>query len=213
MRISFMGHACFLLETARGTKIITDPYEPGSYQGALKYAPVNIDADIVTVSHKHPDHNFTKEFRKAKIYDHSGSWSIYDVEIKGILSYHDNQKGKARGSNIIFVISADGMRIAHFGDLGTTDIDYGSIGQIDVALIPVGTIFTIDAEEIARLNKTLNPRICIPMHFKTSRCEFNIATVDDFITGKPDIQHCETLELSSQNIGSFSSIVVLEHMR
>jgi len=213
MRITFMGHACFLLETAGNIKIVTDPYEPGSYQGALRYAPIAIAADIVTVSHQHPDHNFIKEFRKAQVYNQVGHWSLSGINIQGVPSYHDRESGALRGNNIIFVISADGLRIAHFGDIGTVDIDYDALGQIDIAFIPVGTVFTIDNAEIEKLCKALKPKICIPMHFKTPRCQFDIATVDDFIAGKPNVQHCAAIDISPDTISSFHPIVVLTSMR
>ncbi|MDP2922942.1 MAG: MBL fold metallo-hydrolase [Candidatus Omnitrophota bacterium] len=213
MKISWMGHACFLIETDKGTKIITDPYEPGSYQGAVGYSAVDIDADIVTISHKHPDHSFTKGFKKARIIDKEGVFKVGDVEIKGILSYHDNQKGKARGTNVIFVISADGINIAHFGDLGTTNIDYQELGAVDIALLPIGGVFTIEADEIEQLYKKVNPKICIPMHFKTPKLGFSIATVEEFIRGKKEVEKRKTLEVNPQNINSFKKIVVLDYLR
>jgi L-ascorbate metabolism protein UlaG (beta-lactamase superfamily) len=208
-----MGHACFLIETAKGTKIITDPYEPGSYGGAVGYSAVNIDANIVTVSHKHPDHNFTRGFKNAKILDKEGIFKIDDVEVKGILSYHDNQKGKARGTNIIFVFSADSINVVHFGDLGTIDIDYEALGNIDIALFPIGGVFTIEAEEIEALYKKLNPKICIPMHFKTPKLGFDIATVEEFLKGKKEVERKKILEVTPQNINSFKKIAVLEYLR
>jgi L-ascorbate metabolism protein UlaG (beta-lactamase superfamily) len=208
-----MGHACFLLESAKGTKIITDPYESGSYGGAVGYSAVNIDADIVTVSHKHPDHNFTKGFKKARILEKEGNFKIGDAEIKGILSYHDNQQGKARGTNIIFVFNVDGIKVVHFGDLGTTDIDYQALGGVDVALLPVGGVFTLEVDQIEEFYQKLNPKICIPMHFKTTKLGFDIAAVDEFIRGKREVEHRNLLELNPQNINSFKKIVVLDYLR
>jgi L-ascorbate metabolism protein UlaG (beta-lactamase superfamily) len=177
------------------------------------YSAVDIEADIVTVSHKHPDHNFIKSFKKAKILEKEGIFKVADAQINGILSYHDNQKGKARGTNIIFVISADGIKVAHFGDLGAIDIDYQVLGDIDVALLPVGGVFTIEASEIEQLYKKINPKICIPMHFKTPKLGFGIASVEEFLKGKTDVQRQKTLEVNPQNIGSFKKIVVLDYLR
>ena len=64
MRISWMGHSCFLIETDEGTKIITDPYEPGGYGGAVGYQPVRVKADVVTVSHQHADHIMLRRLPK-----------------------------------------------------------------------------------------------------------------------------------------------------
>jgi len=58
MTIKFLGHASFLITSDEGVRIITDPYEPGGYDGALRYGPITDEADIVTISHDHADHNY-----------------------------------------------------------------------------------------------------------------------------------------------------------
>jgi L-ascorbate metabolism protein UlaG (beta-lactamase superfamily) len=212
MQISWLGHACFLIETQKGIKIITDPYEPGSYSGQLNYQPVNLEADIVTISHKHPDHNFSQPFKKAKILASAEKFELVDTRVEGILSYHDNQKGKARGANIIFIISAEGLKIAHFGDLGTLDLDYAKLENIDIAFVPVGGIFTLYHEEIEELYRKLKPKIFIPMHFKTPKIEFKISTVEEFLKGK-DFERRKVLEVNKENINSFKKIAVLDYLR
>ena len=116
MRISFFGHSSFFIEQEGGIRIITDPYEPGCYNGTLQYAPIDESADIVTISHGHADHNFASGFPGAKILDKEGSYNILNIDIEGILSYHDRAEGKFRGRNVIFVIKSEGLKVAHFGD-------------------------------------------------------------------------------------------------
>lgn len=216
MKISFMGHAAFLLETQKGTKIITDPYEPGSYSGAVGYSSINVSADIVTVSHQHADHNYIKEFSTAEIVDKAGSFTIKDVQIQGFSSYHDQQKGKERGEIIIFIINADGLKIVHFSDLGTTDIDLDKLKNIDIALIPVGGTFTLDAKEATKLLGQINPKIIIPMHFKTPKLGFDLLGVDTFLSGKVNIEKKDSLEVTRQDIDSLQqegNVVVLNYQR
>jgi L-ascorbate metabolism protein UlaG (beta-lactamase superfamily) len=211
MKITWLGHACFLIET-QGKKIITDPYEPNSYGGAVRYSEIDIQPDIVTVSHQHFDHNYIKKFKDAEIIDKEGSFKINNIVIEGILSYHDKEKGAVRGKNIIFVIHSEGLKIAHFGDIGTLEIDYEKLKDIDVVLVPVGGTFTIDAEEANSLLEKLNPKIFVPMHFKTSKLAFEIDTVDKFLIGK-DFQEEEILEINPKNISNFKKIVVLKHQK
>jgi len=213
MKITWLGHACFLLETKSGIKIVTDPYEPGSYGGAVGYGPINVDADIVTVSHGHADHNYTRDFTKARIIDSAGPVSLEGLEISGIATYHDNESGRARGKNIIFLIKADGLSVAHFGDLGTLDFDASGLRDIDVALVPVGGTFTIGGRDAGLLADRLKPKIVIPMHFKTPKLKFDIAGADDFLAGKTNVDKKQTLEISPENIGSFKKIVVLDYQR
>ena len=213
MKVSWMGHSSFLVETKEGTKIITDPYEPGGFSGAVGYAPINIQADIVTISHQHEDHNYIRDFSSAEIVDKSGKITIKDVEIEGILSYHDDKKGETRGRNMIFVIKTEGIKIVHFGDLGTGDIDIEKFENSDIVLIPVGGTFTIDAEQAAGLVNRINPKIVVPMHFKTSKLRFDIDGVENFLKNNQDYEKREELEVDSQNIDSFKKVVVLNYKR
>ncbi len=213
MKISWLGHACFLLETSQGIRLITDPYESGGYGGAVGYDPINLEADIVTVSHQHADHNHTEEFKTAQVVDKEGKLKIKDFEIQGIPSYHDKERGRARGPNIIFVIQVEGLKIVHFGDLGTKDIDLAPFSNIDIALIPVGGTFTIGAQEASDFLRKIVPKITIPMHYKTSKLGFDIDRVEKFLNLNPDYEKKVSLDISQQNIDSFKRIVVLEHQR
>ena len=212
MKISLMGHACFLIETEKGIKIITDPYEPGSYSGAVGYSPVNIEANIVTVSHQHYDHNYTKNFTKAAIVDKEGKIKINGIDIEGIGSFHDKEKGALRGRNIIFVIETEGLKIVHFGDLGTLNIAYDELNNTDIALAPIGGTFTLDAKEAETLLKKINPKIFIPMHFKTPKLKFDISGVDEFLKNK-DYEKRDKLHVTKDSINSFKKIVVLNYQR
>lgn len=213
MKISWLGHACFLLETNQGTKLITDPYESGGYDGAVGYDPVNLEADIITVSHNHADHNNIKDFKNALVVKEEGKTLIKDLEIEGILSYHDKDKGKSRGENIIFTIQTEGLKIVHFGDLGTKDIDLSLFKDIDIALMPVGGTFTIDAAQASQLIRDVNPRVTVPMHYKTPKLKFDIDGVDKFLKINSDYENKNCLEVSSESIRSFKRIVVLEYQR
>ena len=213
MKISWLGHSCFLLETSQGTKLITDPYESGGYDGAVGYDPINLKADIITVSHKHPDHNNVRGFKDALVVGETGEASIKDIKIKGMLSYHDNQKGRLRGENIIFTIYSDGLKIVHFGDLGEKDIDLTHFSDIDIAMVPVGGTFTIDAVIASQLIREVQPKITIPMHFETPKLKFNIDGVEKFLKINSDYEKKNCLAVNRENIDSFKKIVVLQYQR
>ncbi|MBP7087837.1 MAG: MBL fold metallo-hydrolase [Candidatus Omnitrophica bacterium] len=212
MKISWMGHSCFLLETILGTKIITDPYEPGGYGGAVGYSALNISADIVTVSHQHTDHNYCAGFKSAKIIDTCKEVKVKEVLVRGVPSFHDESQGRERGHNIIFIFETENLKIAHFGDLGTLDINYDYFKDIDVALIPVGGTFTIDAGHAQKLIENISPQITVPMHFKTKKLGFNIDKVDKFLKDKA-WEEKDILDINRDSINSFKRIVVLRHQR
>jgi len=199
MKIKWFGHASFGITSQQGRIVVTDPYEPGGYNGAVGYKPITAVPDIVTVSHDHADHNYTKKLAgKPAVIDKKGSYEIAGIKITGIPVYHDTKQGKERGNNIIFVYEIDGLRIAHCGDLGHTlsDKEIAMLGEIDILLIPTGGYFTIDAAQAADVAENIKPKIVIPMHYKTDALDFPIAGVDEFIRGRKNIKRVVTPEVS-----------------
>lgn len=156
MEISYLGHASFRIKT-KSAVIVTDPYL------------TRTDADIVTVSHDHFDHNATDKvtgFRK--IVSGPGEYEISGVSIIGITSYHDAKKGVERGKNTIYVYEAEGLRLAHLGDLGHVldDDVLNQIGAIDILMVPVGGEYTIGPKEAAAIVSEIDPYFILPMHFQ-----------------------------------------------
>ncbi|MBU3159529.1 MBL fold metallo-hydrolase [Clostridium frigoris] len=179
MRITWLGHSCFLLEDSKGTKILTDPFD-----ATLGYEVYKGSPDIVTISHQHFDHNYTRELMgNYKIINKIGISTVYDIYIKGIPSYHDKNKGAKRGDNIIFIFTLDGYCMCHLGDLGHTlsNDDLCAIGSIDILFVPVGGNYTIDGKEASQVTKKINPKIVIPMHYKTSQASFPLDGVETFL--------------------------------
>lgn len=187
MIITYHGHSCFKLKGKNGT-VVTDPYSDN-----VGFSPPNLTADIITVSHQHEDHNATKKVKpssrrdKSFVIDTVGEYEVGGISVFGSVTYHDDKKGEERGSNNTFVVLLDEIRICHLGDLGheLTEKQLAEIGQIDILLVPVGGVFTIDPQQAVRVAHALNPNIVIPMHFKTPDHNQDVfgelKTVDDFI--------------------------------
>ncbi|MEO0091221.1 MAG: MBL fold metallo-hydrolase [candidate division WOR-3 bacterium] len=197
MKITFLGHASFLITTNKGVKIITDPYKSGCFNNALRYNPIKEMADIVLISHDHDDHNCVSEvLGEPKIIKGEGTWQEKDIKFNSVNVYHDTQKGSARGKNTIFLIEADDLRIAHLGDLGhlLSKTDYDKLGKIDILLIPVGGFFTIDSKVATEIMNQINPKITIPMHYKTPLLDFPIVSVDEFIKDKKNVKKFDKSE-------------------
>ena len=179
MKITWLGHSCFLLEDSKGIKLLTDPFD-----ATLGYEVYKGSSDIVTISHQHFDHNYTKDLiGNYKIINETGMSTVYDIPIKGIHSYHDKNKGAKRGDNIIFTFTIDGYFVCHLGDLGHTlsNDDISAIGCIDILFIPVGGNYTINGKEAALITKKINPKIVIPMHYKTSRVSLPLDGIETFL--------------------------------
>ena len=196
MKIKWNGHASFTLTSADGTVLVTDPYDPNGYDGALQYKAVNDRADGAVVSHDHADHNYVEGLAGSpKVI--RGTDNIKDVEIEGIETFHDETEGSERGKNVVFIISIDGIKICFCGDLGhqLSNEQIVAAGKIDILLVPVGGFFTLDAEGAAELVKNLNPKIVIPMHYKTSKCGFPISDVEPFLALMKDVKKPDKSEV------------------
>jgi len=179
MKIQWLGHSCFKLTESTGTSIVTDPYN--DYIG---YRMEPTEANVVTISHSHKDHNALQNVKgNPTVIDSIGSWEIGGVSIATILSSHDDARGALRGENHIYTYRMDGIDVCHMGDIGEElSVEVcESIGSVNILFIPVGGIYTIDAEKAKEYVDFLMPDVVIPMHYKTPNCRFDIDTVDSFL--------------------------------
>lgn len=218
MKIKWFGHSAFAITLQSGKTLITDPYEAGGYNGAVGYLPINITADIVTISHDHADHSYTRTIQgNPKIINQKGDYEAGGIKIKGIQVYHDTKQGKERGNNIIFIYEVDGLKVAHLGDLGHTlsEKETDVLNNVDILLIPIGGYFTIDAVQATNIIENLKPRIIIPMHYKTEVLNFPIANVDEFLKGKKSIRKLSSIEFSitKENLPVEPEIWVLQYVK
>lgn len=212
MKIKWLGHACFLITSADGVRVITDPYAVG---GGINYAPVTETADIVSVSHEHGDHgNVSTVQGKPEVVKGSGASRVRGVQFRGIATDHDASEGKERGSNTVFCFTMDGIVLCHLGDLGhvLTAAQVSEIGAVDILLVPVGGFYTIDASEASRICDQLKPRVVIPMHFRTSRCVFPIADAEDFLKEKEPVRRLggSEVEFERESLPAATEFILLE---
>lgn len=194
MLIKYLGHSAFLMRSRDGVRIITDPYSPT--QG-VNYRPIKEEADIVTISHKHWDHNEADAVRgNPDIIRKEGREEAKGIRIIGIPSYHDTSGGRERGKNIIYIYEVEGMRVCHLGDLGheLSEEQISRMGKIDICFIPVGGTYTIGPEEAKRIIEAIDPKIVIPMHFKTPSLNFPITGVEEFIYGVDNVIRVDSSE-------------------
>ena len=214
MKIKWLGHASFFITTEDGTRIITDPFDPEAYGDSLTYPRISEAADIVTVSHSHPDHNWAQGIDgKPEVVAASGQRKIGEVKLWGVEVFHDPQEGRERGENIMFMIEADGLRIFHCGDLGhvLSDEILARIGNVNIRRVPVGGFYTIDAIVATDLLEQLHPNVVVPMHYQTERCSFPIEPVETFLEGKLRVRKLNEAIFSASNLPGPTEIWVLEH--
>ena len=210
MKIRFLGHSCFLIISDTGTRIITDPYHTGE---EFILTEIKESADIVTVSHEHPDHN-NIEAVQGNPQVVKGSDKVNGIEITAINSYHDDVEGKERGGNLIFTFKVDGITLCHLGDLGhqLNEDQLSYLGEVDILLIPVGGGFTIDAAGAEKVCEDIGAKVIIPMHYKTAKVAFPIEPVEKFTGLVQGVEHAGTSEITvtRESLPAERTVVVLD---
>ena len=178
MDISWLGHSCFRIKGKQVT-VITDPYSP-----TLGYSLGKPTAHIVTVSHQHLGHSYTQGIGgEPRPVTGPGEYEISGVLIIGIATFHDAEGGIKRGKNTVYLIEVDEIAICHPGDLGhvLTAEQVEEIDNEDVLLLPVGGVSTINAPMAAEVVRQLEPKVVIPMHYKTQALKWELEPVDRFL--------------------------------
>ncbi len=197
MKLTWLGHSCFLLEHDE-YRIVIDPYK-----GVPGYPPLNVSAHAVYCSHQHADHNATELV--TRLANRKNPFKMRTVE-----TFHDESEGAERGKNTVHIFSANDITVAHMGDLGhhLTLEQIEAIGSVTVMLIPVGGVYTINAMGAKSACMALRPRCIIPMHYRHDPYGLpNIDTLDPFLKlwSKSMIRRMEgpTLELNKDLSGIY----------
>lgn len=218
MEIKYLGHSSFLIKS-REVRLVTDPYDPLI---GLKFPKV--EADVVTVSHHHKDHNFVQGIQSPAsnfqplVLDMPGEFEKLGARIFGYKSYHDKKQGAERGEVVIYKIEAEGISVLHCGDLGYVPDDafLDLIGEVDVLLVPVGGFHTIDASEAEELIKKIEPSIVIPMHYNHEKLDQKmfgqVAPLSEFIKkfGLESLPPVPKLVVRKEELEQEMKIVVME---
>ncbi len=187
MTITWFGHSCFRIEAkeahSTGSGQVSVLIDPFSKEIGLR--PPKIKDDLVLVTHHHFDHdNIADANPEAFIIDHPGEYEKQGISIRGIRSFHDSSEGKERGLNTIFIIKAEDMTVCHMGDFGQSNLEdkqVEEIGDVDILMIPVGGVYTIDHEGAANIIRQIEPKMIVPMHYKVKDLKVDIAGPEKFL--------------------------------
>lgn len=178
MKIQWLGHACFRLESGAGS-LVLDPYADRRVPGL---GCIRTEADAVYCSHEHFDHNARSSVR---LTGRDGGLSV-----KALDCFHDEKQGSLRGSNKIHIISDGQITVAHCGDLGHMPAPelLAELQDLDALLIPVGGYYTIDPSTAQKVIEALRPRVVIPMHYRSDSFGYPvIAHLNDFLALRQDV--------------------------
>ena len=210
MDITWLGHSCFRIKGSHAT-VITDPYSPD-----LGYSLGKPTARIVTVSHQHPGHSYVQGIGgQPKLVQGPGEYEISGVLISGIATFHDGERGKKRGKNTVYHMEIDEISVCHLGDLGhvLTGEQVEEIDDVDVLLLPVGGVSTIDAPMAAEIVRQLEPKAVIPMHYKTPALSWELEPVERFLKeiGAKEVNSQPKLSLTKSNLPTSTQVILLDY--
>lgn len=210
MDINWIGHACFRLKGKTGA-VITDPYD----ERATGLKLPKLVSDIVTVTHSHDDHsNSTVVEGSPYLISGPGEYEVKGINVVGVNTYHDNKNGAERGRNTIYNITLDEISVTHLGDLGhvLTTEQMEELGAVDILLIPVGGIYTIDAHIAAKITAELEPKIVIPMHYVVPGLKYSLDNVEKFLKemGAEGVSPQPKLSITKEKLPAETQVVVLE---
>ena len=210
MEITWLGHSCFRIKAKQAT-IITDPYSPD-----LGYSLGKPTARIVTVSHQHPGHCYVEGIGgQPRVVRGPGEYEISGVLITGIATFHDNERGQKRGKNTVYLLVVDEVSVCHLGDLGhvLSDEQVEQLDNVDVLLVPVGGVSTITASLATEVVRQLEPRVVIPMHYKTEAIARELAPVERFLKemGLRGVEPRPKLSVTRASLPASTQVVLLNY--
>jgi len=206
--ITWLGHSCFKIRGSQAI-IVTDPFPPN-----MGYTLGKITADIVTVSHPHPSHSYNEGINgEHRLVKGPGEYEISGVLMLGISTFHDAVKGQSKGKNTIYLMEVDGVNICHLGDIGhvLSDGQVEELGNVDILMVPVGGVSTINASMAAEIVRKLEPKIVLPMHYKTPKTTRELEPVGNFLKemGQSQVEPRTKLTISKSNLPLVMQVIVL----
>ncbi len=197
VQIEYVAHACFLVESPTGTRVVIDPFDSHRWLG---YSfPDDVAADAVLVTHPHYDHDAAHYWSlETPVFRRAGHYSVGDVRLEAVVGKHAEPYGKEFGQrNIIWVIETGGVRIAHLGDNGPIDAaTAAALGRIDVLMLPVdGDEHILKNDEIVSIRAALRPRVTVPMHYRLeplSSLPRSLGPIEPWLSGRAGVERLET---------------------
>jgi len=214
MEITWYGHSCFRLTERSLATVVTDPYD----HRTVGYDLLKLKADIVTVSHNAPGHDFVNAVKgKSHVITGPGEFEIGGVFITGVQTNGHGKRSTDEPRNTLYVFDYNGVTIAHLGDLrhvpGQMEVE--ALGTVDVALVPVGGGGGLTAAKAAEVVSLIEPGIVIPMHFSTPASQVKLAPLGKFLKemGLGNVAAQDTLKLSRSSVPDETRVVVLSYAR
>jgi L-ascorbate metabolism protein UlaG (beta-lactamase superfamily) len=209
MEIYWLGHGCFRLR-GRDAAVLTDPCPPST-----GYRIGKVNADLVTISSEAEESNFRQAVQgEAKFLTGPGEYEIAGVLVTGVRT-HAARGAAEQGRNVAFVIDIDDITVCHLGNITQAPAadDVEALGSADVLIVPVGGGGALDAAKAAETVSLLEPKIVIPMQYKTEAATANLDGVDRFLRemGAEAKSAENRLNVTKSNLPADTTIMLLNY--
>ena len=211
MEITWLGHSCFRIKAKEAT-VVTDPCDKST-----GYTLGRPTADLVTVSYDDPAHSYVAGVAGSpRVIDGPGEFEIAGASVVGVTTQRDREKADG-GRNVAYVIELEDLRVAHLGGIGRvpTSDQVEEIGAIDILLVPVGGDGALDAPPAAETVSLLEPKLVIPMHFKTDIEKAKLDPVDRFLKemGSKTTERHAKIAVTRSSLPDETQVLVLDYKR
>lgn len=211
MEIAWYGLSCFRLTERGKATVVTDPFDSAK----VGFGPLKLRADIVSISHEAPGHNYVKGVRNVKhVLDGPGEYEIGEVFITAVRPASGRKKKGDENGNTLYVFDYDGVSVAHLGDLqrNLQQSEVDALGTVHVALVPVGGGSSLNASKAAEVISMLDPGIVIPMHYKMKETTIKLDPLNKFIKemGLNAVQPLSSLKVTKSSVPEETQVVVLD---
>ncbi len=212
MEITWYGHSCFRLVERGLATVVTDPYD----HRVTGYDALKLRADIVTISHDHPSHNFIEGVKGVEhLITGPGEFEIGGVFVTGVQTNHRSGKEDTL-RNTLYVFDYNGITVAHLGDVNhvPTQTEVEALETVNVLLVPVGDGASLNAAKAAEVISLIDPNYVIPMHYQTPGCMLKLDPISKFLKemGLTDVETMPSLKISgNSSLPEDTRVVILDY--
>lgn len=203
MKIKWINVSCFVIESEKGARVITDPffhcYMPDDPPPGGNPVRPGIEeyVNVVCLSHGHFDHSYVYALKGVpRLYTGGAPAEIKGVKFSSVISYHDNYGEGGRGLNSNICIEVDGVRIWHMGDYGQkelTEEQLAQTGRTDILMTPWGDFAN-------RLMEQMNPRVVLPCHHTSVNQVSNLKGFVDYSNKTSELEYTKKTLPSERQI-------------
>lgn len=213
MEITWLGRSCFRIK-GKEAVVVTDPYD----NKVTGYTLGRPTADIVTISHSDPAHaNAEGVAGSPRVIEGPGEFEIAGASIVGVATFRGKEKTPESGRNVAYVIELEDIRIGHLGGIGhvPTSDQLEQLASVDILLVPVGGGESLDAPPAAETVSLIEPKIVIPMNYKTDADKANLDPVDRFLKemGAKGPEHHAKVTVTRSTLPEETQVLVVDYKR